>query len=161
MEQEIFNKEQCGEDCHRHLIEQYKIYIESIEHSSNRRQKTNDFFLTVNTALLAFMGVFNRVTENNSPFAVLLAAAVGVSLCFFWYRLIKSYRDSNRGKYKVVHKMEEHLPASPYKNEWSILKEGADKKTYFPITHVEIKIPWVFMCFYIVFAVIKYLNVIL
>lgn len=153
--------EKCTEDSHKHLIEQYKIYIEGVEHSSNRRQKTNDFFLTINTALLAFLGVFNKVSENDSPLTVLLAAIVGVSLCLVWYRLIKSYRDINRGKYQVIHKIEERLPASPYKDEWSILKEGLDKKTYFPITHVEIKIPWVFACFYITFAVIKYLSAVL
>lgn len=143
-----FSEGEYGEDLKRHLLEQYKIYIESADKISDRRQKNNDFFLAMNTALIAFLGYL--IKEQLAVFSVVfLVSLVGMALCYFWYRLIRSYKDINSGKFRVVHRIEKKLPFSFYDVEWQELGEGKDKKKYLPFTHIEINIPWVFMVFYL------------
>jgi len=151
------NKEDYGPSHKEHIFAQYKLYITGIEKSSDRRQKTNDFFLTINTATLGFMGVVNKVIENDSPFLVLVASIFGIILSIIWYRLINAYRNINRGKYKIIHKLEEQLPTAPYKIEWDILGNGKDKKIYTPITCVEIGVPVMFTILYLIIVSVIYL----
>jgi hypothetical protein len=35
-----------------------------------------------------------------------------------WYRLVRSYKDLNSAKFKVIHEIEKSLPISPYDAEW-------------------------------------------
>lgn len=103
------------------------------------------------------MGVVNKVIENNSPLLILVASVFGIVLSIIWYRLIKAYRNINRGKYKILHALESHLPVAPYKLEWEVLGRGKDKKIYLPITHVEIRIPVLFMVFYSLLIIVTYI----
>lgn len=142
-----FKEEEYGNKFREHLLEQYKIYIETADKISDRRQKNNDFFLTVNTALIAFLGYSAKQEIIDLPI-VAMVALISIILCYFWYRLIRSYKDINTGKFKVVHKIEKELPISLYDIEWQELGEGKDKNKYLPFTHIEIKIPWIFILFY-------------
>lgn len=45
-----------------------------------------------------------------------------------------------------------------YDYEWKILKEGKDKKTYYPFSHVEMLIPWVFGFIYFVLGTVLFLR---
>lgn len=38
-----------GERFHDHLLEQYKLYVESARHVSDRRESANNYFLTINS----------------------------------------------------------------------------------------------------------------
>lgn len=40
-----------GPEYKPHLLELYKLYVEMADHISDRREKANSFFLTINTAL--------------------------------------------------------------------------------------------------------------
>jgi hypothetical protein len=127
---------------------------------SERRQSANNFFLTVNTVLIAFLGLVASPDVGGNPGLVagpplpwvLVVAASGVVLCYSWYRLVRSYKDLNSGKFKVVHAIESRLPASPYDAEWDAVGRGEDKNLYLPFTHVEIRIPWVFATLYVLLA---------
>jgi hypothetical protein len=129
-----------------HLIAQYTLYVEMADRISSRRQTANSFFLSINTAIFAFVSYGQ--SENNSlrdaemQFVVAIA---GVILCFTWYRLVRSYRDLNTAKFKVIHEIERRLPLSPYDAEWEAVGGGDDSKLYLPFTHVEKFIPWIFM----------------
>lgn len=52
--------------------------------------------------------------------------------------------------------MERELPYSPYKAEWILLGEGKDKKLYYPLTHLELWIPRLFILMY-VFMILYFL----
>ena len=136
-------KSDYGENFHSHMIEQYKIYIEMSDHISARRQNANSFFLTLNTVIIAFVGYVNMGDKSLSAFYWFISIA-GMLLCFMWYKLIRSYRDLNSAKFKVVHAIESHLPIAPFEAEWEISQRGSNSKLYLPFTHVEIYIPWVF-----------------
>lgn len=124
-----------------HLLEQYKLYVEMADKISERRQSANSYFLTVNSALLAFIGYVT--TKETSDFLWLLGIA-GMSLSYLWYRLVKSYRGLNSAKFIVVHAIEERLPLSPYAAEWQAIGSGKNPKLYKPVTHLETGVPWVF-----------------
>lgn len=69
-----------------------------------------------------------------------------VSIRYFtWYRLLRSYKDLNSAKFKVIHEIEAQLPLAPYDMEWEKVGKGQNSKLYLPFTHVEVLIPWVFL----------------
>jgi hypothetical protein len=68
---------------------------------------------------------------------------------------MRSYKDLNSGKFKVFHAIESRLPVSPYGAECEAVGRGEDRKLYFPLTHIEIYIPWVFAALYVLLALRK------
>ena len=87
--------------------------------------------------------------------ALLFPILVLLLLCFFWWSLISSFKKLNGAKFQIVGAFEMRLPASPYKKaEWdTLLKHGRDRRTYWPLNHVESWIPVVFAFGYMVAAV--------
>jgi len=125
-----------------HLLDQYKLYVEMADRISARRQSANSYFLTINTGLVGLIGY---VTTKDTSNYLWLVAAAGIALSYLWYRLIRSYRDLNSGKFKVIHFIEKRLPLNPYDAEWEAIGRGEDSKLYKPSTHIEMGVPWVFM----------------
>lgn len=143
------NEKDYGNDYKEHLFEQYKLYVDSIEKTSDRRQHANNYFITINTALISLIGLsFQIKIFENLAFIKSILALVGIIVCIvFWY-LIRSYKQLNTGKFDVIHKIEEHLPLALYKYEWEVLGKGEDNKKYYPFSHIELIIPWVFGIIY-------------
>lgn len=146
MKVELFNanKETYKGDYEDHLFEQYKIYIQSIENISERRQSANNYFIAINTALISALGIsFNGEFNSKIMIFRLAVSFIGMAVsAIFWY-LINSYKQINTGKFKVLHEIEERLPLSLYKYEWEVLDHGKNKKTYYPFSHIELLLPWV------------------
>ena len=69
---------------------------------------------------------------------------LGVIVCLLWYRIINSHRDLNRVKFKLIHALEQHLPATPYTLEWQIAEQGTGRP-YCAVTDIERWIPWTFL----------------
>src|ERR671913_2577516 len=81
-----------------------------------RRATANALFLTVNTALLAFV-------SSGSLNVLWLVALAGIALSATWAVLLKSYRDLNAAKFEVITDMEKNLEAHAFGDEWESLKE--------------------------------------
>jgi hypothetical protein len=148
LQEKLFHPNIENDKYTEHLLEQYKLYVSSHEKVSDRRQKTNEFFLGLNTALLATLGFIVGKFGTSANFLVSFALIAGIIISYFWYRIIYSYKGLNSGKFEVIHAIEEKLPISMYKTEWEILGEGNDKNKYWPFSHIETKIPWVFIVLY-------------
>jgi hypothetical protein len=141
----------CGEPWGAYL-EQYKIYLDHLDKLSDRRQSAHSFFFTLNTGLCAALAfLLSRDTSCEMRPLCFVIPFAGIMVCFFWYRLVKSYRQLSAGKFEVVHQMEKHLPMAPYKAEWALLGQGKDASKYRPLTHVEV---WVPLCFTIMYALL-------
>lgn len=155
----LFNQTNSAEspDTSRYLFEQYKLYIESVERVSDRRLKTNEFFLGLNTAIIAVVGVALGKSGTHIPaiFYIFISIA-GTAICYLWYRILLSYKGLNRGKLEVAHTIETKLPLSLYDTEWEVLGRGEDKQKYWPFTHIELNVPWIFIIIYS-FILLKYL----
>lgn len=144
------SKDEYGDNYRPHLLEIYKLYVEMADRISARRQSVNSFFLAINTAIVALIGYvqLGNTAQAGSSFYWLVALA-GIVLCFLWYRILRSYRDLNSGKFKVIHEIEKYLPLHPYDAEWTAVGRGEDPKLYLPFTHVEIIVPWVFFAIHL------------
>jgi len=122
-----------GAEYKNHLFEQYKLYVESAEKISDRRQSANNYFITINTALVALIGLsFRVIISDNLKWVRALVALVGIIICVIFWFLLRSYRQLNSGKFKVIQEIEQKLPIALYGYEWEISKQGKDKRVYYP-----------------------------
>jgi hypothetical protein len=136
-----------------HYVEQYRIYLHVFNSTVERRQKANEFFLGLNTAIMAFLGYIEAkdgVSAPNAPIIFTLVPIIGVALCYSWYLIIHSYTQLNRAKFKVIHRLESKLPATLFKTEWRILGMGKDTKKYQPMSHIEKVVPLIFIVLYLI-----------
>jgi hypothetical protein len=140
-----------GDDFNDHLLTQYLKFVEMADKISDRRSIANMFFLTLNTAFLSAIGISNILIERQSCnlYLILSMLVVAIAFCFMWFRLIISYRDLNTAKFKVIHEIEQRLPARMFDAEWEAVERGENNKLYFPFTHIEKYIPWVFIVLYL------------
>jgi len=125
-----------------HLVDQYKLYVEMADRISSRRASANSYFLSVNSAILAFVGYLS--VKETGEYMWMLALG-GIALSVLWEALITSYRNLNTAKFAVIHKIEKRLPISPYEAEWDAMDRGTNPKLYRPISHIEQGVPYVFM----------------
>ena len=136
------------------LLEQYKLYVQTSLNVTKRRNSANTYFLSINTFLFAALGVASAaglgILQLGWTFFV---STAGVVLCYYWFRLIQSYRALNKAKFEVIHDLESNLPAKLFSDEWARLGEGKDKSKYHPLTSLEMKIPWVFVSLYAVLLI--------
>lgn len=145
----VSDTEKYGNKYIEHLLDQYKIYINATEKISDRRQKTNEFFLGLNTALVALLGFVSTKTNQTELAAILIFSAIaGITVCYLWYRIIRSYKGLNSAKFKVIHAIEARLPLALYDTEWEMLGRGEDKKLYWPFSHIELNVPKIFIAIY-------------
>ena len=122
-----------GENYKSHILEMYKLYVEMADRISSRRQTANSFFLTINSAIIGFVG-YIKISEINEYNWIIEVA--GIFLCYVWYRLVRSYKDLNSGKFKVIHEIEKELPLSPYDAEWEAIGRGKNPNLYLPFTNL-------------------------
>ncbi len=136
-----------NEKWHGHLLDQYKLYVEMADRISQRRATANSYFLSVNSAILAFVGYLTA--KDSSEFLWLLGIA-GVSLSWLWHSTITAYRNLNTAKWSVVHEIEKRLPISPYAAEWEAVERGKNSTLYTPMSDIERRVPWVFLILHII-----------
>ena len=131
------------------LLEQYKIYVQSVENVSARRVASSRYLLTLNAALVAFYG-FQSVGFGQSYWALLIPI-VGIPVSILWYLIIKSHADLNRVKFKVIHEFERLLPAAMYEYEWYLADEGRGS-AYRAVTQIERWVPMLFVVLHVALA---------
>jgi hypothetical protein len=85
-----------------------------------------------------------RDEAADSP-RVAMVMIAGIVVSYLWYRIVRSYRDLNSAKFRMIHEIEKLLPTKPYDAEWEAVGRGEKPKLYLPFTHVEIFVPWIFM----------------
>jgi hypothetical protein len=61
------HKEEHADRYVDHYLEQYRIYLHIFNDTSNRRQKSNEFFLGLNTAIIALMGYIETKDSSIAP----------------------------------------------------------------------------------------------
>lgn len=144
-------KETYGESFQAVLFEQYKLYVESADKISERRVAANNYLLTVNAFLVTLYGLVAASRFNT--FWTILVPVAGFLVALTWHRIITSYRDLNTVKFKVIHELEQHMPAALYDYEWQKAEEGRGK-AYHPLSHLERWVPVVFMLLYVLLAII-------
>lgn len=145
----VSTSDKYGDRYVEHLLEQYKIYINAAEKISDRRQKTNEFFLALNTSLVAFLGfIATKISQSEISLMLIVSTIPGIVICYLWFRIIISYKGLNSAKFKVIHTIELRLPLALYDTEWEMLDRGKNKKVYWPFSHIELHVPKIFILIY-------------
>lgn len=138
------------------LFEQYKLIVGTSEALVSRRQQVNTFFLSINSIILAAIGLLTRENAANDIVgpALFLLGLSGAILCYAWSRMILSFRQLNRGKFDVINALENKLPARMFTAEWDALGRGEDPSKYKPFTRTEIWLPRVMGALELLVAVV-------
>ena len=136
----------------RHYLEQYRVYLRAFTSMVERRQKSNEFFLSINTAIMAVLGYIETqaVPIVHSALIFSIVPFIGIVICYSWALAVRSYRQVAQAKYKVIHRLERRLPAALFETEWEILGRGKDPSRYYPLSRVEKNIPLIFILLYLV-----------
>lgn len=126
-------------------VKQYELYLNGIEQISNRRGKALGSLVALNSAYFTCGGIILQFTEGTNRIILLCGLCLlGVLTSIIFFFLLRSYRQLNSAKFRVLHKIEERLPLQPYTEEWSIVGKGNDRSRYWPFSHLEKWIPIVF-----------------
>ena len=137
-------------------FEQYKMLVDNAEKVSDKRMIANNYFLTINTALISLTGLLLSINFLSvKQWFVCLVGGMGLLICIIWFLIIMSYKQLNSGKFKLIHKLEKKLPVKLFADEWKILGEGSSIKKYIPLSHIEAGVPIVFGILYLVIMLIK------
>jgi len=153
------DQEEYGSNYQTHILEQYKLYVEMADRISQRRDQSNRFYSALLTGLLAVISVVARLSDWQASGDLLSAVLIsvglaGLAVCAIWFINIRSYKQLNSGKFRIIHEVEEQLPFPLYKKEWDCLRPLAGKKKYFQLTRIEqfipiaLAIPYLFLIIY-------------
>lgn len=129
----------AGESLPDGYLELYKLAVEMADRISARRAVANTFLLAVQSGLVSLLG-----THAFDPQAI---AGGGLVLALAWWVLLRSYRDLNRAKFKVICDMEKRLPVQLFDQEWQYLKRDPVKTwrgRYAELGTVERVVPLIF-----------------
>lgn len=145
----------------------FEVAVEMADRVSSRRATANALFVTLHTALVAAIGLVRprrlddgstapRLVEDN--FGLILTSVLGIVLGLTWFVLLKSYRDLNGAKFKVIHELERDLSVPIFKREWELLKLDPIKplrRRYAELGLVEQTVPLAFIAIYVV-AIVRF-----
>ncbi|MBQ9803039.1 MAG: TIR domain-containing protein [Clostridia bacterium] len=137
------------------LLEQYKVFLQTSEDLVARRQNVNNFYISINSALMAAFGVVwaLEITAVYKFFIGALLSVVGIILSVSWIKLLASYGDLNSSKMKIISYIERQLPASLYDAEWAALSDQLNKRKYVSFTNSEKRVPLLFIAVYVCVSV--------
>lgn len=137
------------------LIEQYKVYVEMADRVSERRVGVGKLYISLLSGLLIIIPL---ILEKNTPADIqkvvfTVIGFLGLALCVVWLLNIRSYKQLNSLKFRVIQEMEQQLPFSCYAREWEVLKEEKRFYTYERLSRIEQYIPFLVMIPYIILLI--------
>ena len=129
-------------DEQKSVLEIYKVLIDMADKVSQRRQNANNFYLSVNTAIMGASAYLSSSTFGGAN--VFVISVAGLLVCLLWKRNIDSYKDLNSGKFHVIGEIEKSLPVAAFTAEWAVLQRGEKQSRHRPFHSVEIWVPYIF-----------------
>src|SRR3989338_1182857 len=142
-----------GPTYREHFFLQYKLFVESVNYTSDLKLKLNTFFLTVNTALITaiVLGFSSGRFIDSSVWHLLLPLA-GVLISIIWWGATYSYKQRNIIKLRIIHCLEEQLPLALYTTEWHLMEENHGSSLKKRLFSIDLFMPFVFLVCYLLFA---------
>ena len=127
------------------LLEIYKLHAGLADSISKQRATANRFYILVLSGLAVLFSTFLQ-HKSGVPIEWLMIGfgIFGLLLAVAWHGVIRSYRQLNTAKFKVLHELEEKLAYPFFKREWELLGEGTDRKIYQQLTVAESRVPIIF-----------------
>ena len=159
------------------VLDLYKTAVDLADRWTSRRAGANTFFLTLNTALAAIVGIVSAARRQPphgsipafDGLGLAMTAAAGIVLAVVWWGLLRYYRRLSKAKWEVINELEARLPVHPFTDEWAKLHPneiGSARTTkgswlerlqlkveHREATVVEQFVPWVFIVIYVTLAI--------
>jgi len=133
--------EEYGKDLHPHLMEQYKLFVNTSLDVTSKRLEANKFHLTLNSIVFGFASYLTTLDQN---IVIILLSCIGILISVVWLKNIFAYRELNTAKFMVIHELENFLPATLFKYE-----EDCYLKKYHGLTSTEKFYPLLFVFLYL------------
>lgn len=130
------------------LLEIYRIYVQTAENTSERRLKSNLFYLTLCSTLITASVTISEF-EISGNLGIIISL-LGIVFALIWLSNIKTYKQLNSAKFKVIHQLEEKLPAQCFKDEWAIIKSDR----YIGLSRIESYVPFAFIIAFLIYAIV-------
>lgn len=115
------------------LLGQYSLIVTSWETLINRRQSVNQLYLGASAALVTAGGGLVALAKDVDGWRIAagctILSALGLLLCWNWWRTIRSYGILSMTKARVVAAMEEVLPVRLFGVEWTLLQTSDYQST--------------------------------
>lgn len=144
----------------------YKLAVEMADRVSSRRGQANQFYLAIETLLLGAPASISLVgagapSGGLTPWLTLVLGFCGAAISAAWWLQLRSYRDLNSAKFKVINKIEaEQFQVRPFSDEWGYLKQDEIKRwrdRYAELGTVERVMPVIFAALHLALVVIGFL----
>lgn len=145
-------REKYGEKYGDHLLEQYKLYVDTTNRVTDYRIRMNQFYLSLLSALLGLLAfIIEKKPFPKAEILIILSISLlGIMLCITWYLNLESYRQLNSGKFSVINDMEEYLPHKCFKDEWEKYLEKGKPNKFRRLTKIEKYIPIIMIIPYLI-----------
>lgn len=138
-----------GAHFQEHMLRQYELYVAQLDTISTMRQKTNEFFLTLQTAFLGLVGyLLSTIPPMYHVVFLCTVGLIGILECYFWVSILLSYKNLKDAKFTLLHEWEKDLPLAVFTYEMQLLRKQPGQ--YVPLTKKEQYIPVAFSALYIV-----------
>lgn len=157
-------------------FEEFRMYLESAERTTDRRLELNKSNASLSLLILAGIGAivsWSFGKDGVQPFAVVIIGAIALLaavFCRWWWKQVVSYKDLNSAKFKVLNEMAPRIvfpdvldlsccSDEPFRKEWDILKRNQSLGVFksglaLGASLSEITVPVMFMiCFSLIFLV--------
>ena len=131
------------------LVKQYEMFQKTSEDLVTRRQDVNSFYITVNSAMTALLGIVLGIAKPPANLIVIgFMCIAGMILDMSWINILDAYGTLNSAKMKVINLLEEQLPVALYDVEWRIMSDKLNNRRYVSFTDSEKRIPKLFIIIY-------------
>ncbi len=140
------------------MLEIYKLHAELADRVSQRREGANRLYVSLLVGLMVFSAALLRYGAGDAPTRIVLCAVgiVGALLSISWFVVIRSYRQLNTGKFKILTELEKKLAYPFFTHEWDLLAEGRDRRRYWRLTVVETSLPYIFFTLFLGVVVLSF-----
>ena len=131
----------------RELIEIYKLHSELPDRVSARREGANRLYVALLVGLGVFVAALLRfgIGEASEQLVIGLIGIFGILLSMSWFLVIRSYKQLNEEKFRVLQDLETKLPFRFFTREWDPGAEGTKSNKYWELTNVERTLPFIFL----------------
>ena len=145
-------------------FEEYKLFIDDTARLSDRRQLISNIYLTVNSLLLAAIGIIVKDLGIKGSWLLLLPLPLiisGIAVCIFWRQLILRYKKLIKIRMEALYDMEDaaEMEGSSmiYHEESRIYERDAQgqvrERKVKAFSDLELRLPVLFIVLYTLFGI--------
>jgi len=148
-----------SEKAHQRQLEQaLNDLMISGEYVNDRRQGLNNYFLSINSALLGAIGwVISTGLPHEARSAIILCVSgFGLTLCRLWLQLLKAYLGISKSKIAIVEELEDKAAVRPFTAQYELGKANS----YPGLNILESKVAQAFLIAHCVIGIISVIALI-